>query len=196
MINIEIKLTGIDKLTAKLKPEIFKKAMVRTLNRAGVTIKKNIVREVRRNYNPKASALKIKLIERKANDSKLLWSLNVPDGKHLNIMSFNGTRVVSGGLSASTKKGSRFVLKHSFIGNNGRTVFERIKGTKMTTKTTKYSHYKNGERKKREKIKAVVGLSPSQMIEEGLKNKIMKETEKTIPGNFKRNLDFYFSKLK
>lgn len=196
MDNGKVELKGLDKVLAILHPDVYKKAMATTLNRVGTHLKKITVEEVRQTYNVKNGSLKEKLEEQKANTGRLVWSMEVPKTKKLNLMSYMGTRKVSGGLSISVIKGKRTILKHAFIGNKGKTVFERIPDTQMKDKTTKYSHYKNGNRKKREKIRAMVGLSPSQMISEKLKDKKLEEAEKKIPDEFKHQFNFYIGNIK
>lgn len=193
---VKVKLTGLDEILVVLHPEVYEKAMATTLNRVGTHLKDQIIKEVRQTYNVKAGKLKSKLKEQKATTGRIVWSMEIPKSQKLNLMSFMGTRKVSSGISFSTVNGSRTVFRHAFIGNNGKTVFERIRGTQMTAKTTKYSHYKSGKRKKREQIKAVVGLSPSQMISEKLKDRKLEEAEKKIPKEFEHQFNFYLGKVK
>jgi len=192
-----VKLNGLDNVLKALHPKAYEKAIVRTLNELGTTIKKEIVQDVRKTYNVKAGYLKKRLPEKKANSSNMVWRMYVPRSKPLNLMAFSGTKVTPNGLRFKELQGGKtHTIKKGFIGNGGKTAFVRISGTQMTDKTTKYSHSKKtGKRYKREKIRAAVGVSPSQMISEELSKRKMKEVEKKLPDTFKRNFDFYIGKI-
>lgn len=174
-MEIKMKLNGVDKLLATLNPTAAKKATVRTLNELGSNLKTQTVKETRKRYNIKARNLKSKLKVRKANYGNFKWTMDIPNSARPNLINFSAKRVKTGVSIKVMNSGGRSVVKGAFIGNKGSTVFTR-KG------------------KDRLPIKTVSGLSPSQMISKGLRDRKLKEVEKKAPEVFRRNFDFYISK--
>ncbi len=175
-MDLDFEVKGLDKVLAALNPDVVKKAAVRSLNDLGEQLKNQTVKEAREKYNVPSGTFKKKLKVKKANYSNMKWSMEIPGDRKMNLIHF-GARQVKKGVSVKVlKTGARKVVKGAFIANGGKTVFQR-KG------------------KERLPIKTVTALSPSQMISKGLRDRKLEEAKKKAPSQFKKNFDYYISKV-
>lgn len=173
-MEIDIKLEGMDKVVAKLRPDIYKKALNRTLNDVGAKAKTQATRAVRQRYNINAKTLKENMQVRRSRYNSLSYALQI-ESRRRNIINF-GARKVKKGVSVRVKKTSgRKVIKGAFIGNNGRTVFKRVKDKRLP-------------------IKALKTLSIPQMFNKEVMKEVDKDASSNFNKRFRHHFDFYIGK--
>ena len=173
-MEIDIKLEGIDKVVAKMRPDIYKKSLNKTLNDIGSKVKTQSTKAVRQRYNIKAKTVKDNMQVKRSRYSDLSFALHIASGRR-NIINF-GARQVKKGVNVKVKKTSGVKLvKGAFIGNNGRTVFKRVKDKRLP-------------------IKAIKTLSIPQMFNKDIMQEVDKDASSNFNKRFKTNFEFYISK--
>lgn len=173
-VEIDIKLEGIDKVVATLNPNIYKKSLNKTLNEIGRKVKTQSTKAVRAKYNIKAKTIKDNMQVKRSRYNDLSFALHIESGRR-NIIHF-GARQVKKGVGVRVKKTSgRKVMKGAFIGNKGRTVFKRVKDSRLP-------------------IKAIKTLSIPQMFNKETLKEVDKEASSSFNKRFKHNFEFYISK--
>ncbi len=115
MIRIDTKNAVADVLSiySKVNPSTVGKAASNALNRAIISVRKQISVEVRKEYRIRASALKKRMVDvKRAKLSKLSAEIHVNyGGLILSSFSYRNTRK---GLSVEIKRGKRRIIKRAF----------------------------------------------------------------------------------
>ncbi len=196
---VDVKLEGIDKALAVLRPDIAQKAMNRTLNDLMAKGKTQATRKVRERYNIKASKLKTYLSVKKSSRSRLEARLSVRS-REVSLYHFlYGEKTPKMGRRAKAKpvrikvlrQAGAHRLRHAFImrgasGNIG--IFARLVGVKAT----KGKAAEKGE----DRIIRLNTTGPAKMFDKvGIK-----EMQKCVDDNankvFERNFNYYIGKEK
>lgn len=173
-MELSIELEGMDKVVAKLRPDIYKKTLNRTLNDVGSKVRTQSTKAVRQRYNIKAKTIKDNMKIKRSRYNDLGFAMQIESGRR-NIIHF-GARQTKRGVSVRVKKSSGTkVVKGGFIGNNGRTVFKRVKDKRLP-------------------IKALKTLSIPQMFNKEVLSDVDKEVSSTYAKRFQHHFEFYIGK--
>lgn len=142
-IDIKTDATAVTKLLRTLPRELADKAMARTLNAAVAQGKTRMVREISGAFAVKAAFVRERLVIKRARfkgasfvgEAELLGSEDKRGRERsLNVIHF-AARQTGVGVSLKIRRDAgRKTIKGAFIGNNGRTVFERVPGTSMRSR--------------------------------------------------------------
>jgi hypothetical protein len=130
-INVRTNFPDVAAQLDGLRQDIASQVMARSLNRTMEQAKTAMSKEIRSEFNLSASYVRDRLRIRRAFAKDGQFSLSADliggDGKRrsANVIAF-GARPGTGGVSVLIKKGQRKVIKGTFIGNKGRTVFRRV----------------------------------------------------------------------
>ncbi|ALV25052.1 hypothetical protein CIG2463D_1487 [Campylobacter iguaniorum] len=171
-----VELKGLNKVLAKLNPDILKKATIRTLNDLGDKARTQITKEVRQSYNIKANEFKAFMKFKRASGSEMVYEIAVR-GTRFNAMRFGAKKLKKKGkMSVYIKKetGRKVFKGPTFTAKNG-AVLTRIGKT--------------------QDVKPVQTLSPAQM----LTKEIVSNADKMVVDEFSKrlesNFDFYIYKV-
>lgn len=205
-LSIKTDFSGIQKKLNQLKSDIGNKAMASALNKTVAIAKTDMSREIRREFKVSASYVRERLAITKATTRRGLnftASLRGTGKRSANIINFversislaQARKRGKGGtlnqLRVQIKRGGgKKALAGAFIGNKGRTVFQRIPGT-VAPGRSKYAGTKYAER-----IKAVRTIDIKQMFNTRRINaKVTKTIHKRFPEIFDREAQFYTNKF-
>ena len=196
---VDVKLEGIDEALSALRPELYNKAMRRTLNDLMAIGKTQATKKVRERYNIKAKQLNRYIKVRKASGNNLEARLSVRS-REISLYHFlYGEKTPKMGRRAKGKPVRVKVIKqegvkrlrHAFImrGKNGNIgIFERLVGVKAT----KGKAAEKGE----DKIIRLNTTAFAKMFD----NIGVKEMQKYADDNankvFERNFNYYIGKEK
>ena len=89
------------------------KAAARALNRAATTVRAEASREIRKEYNIKASEIRKEMSIQRATPSRLVSAVKAK-GRRLTLLRFNA-RQNRTGVAVTIKKGRRQTIKSAFI---------------------------------------------------------------------------------
>ena len=119
-----------------------------------------------------------------------------PGRRSRNVILFDaravkGSRRRPGGVSVRIKKGSgRKVIAGAFIGNQGRTVFERVPGTTMAART-RYRGTKHAEQ-----IRPVETIDvPSMFNARRINQRVVKHMRERFPEILEREARYYVERF-
>lgn len=178
MINIKVKVEGMNQLASAINPKIYNRAVFRTLNKIGDQAKTAASNKIRETYNVKVQRLKDNIKTSKAYDAKTVYTITTKgktpglqyydakqSGKGLLrkttvlVRKDRGKKVVTAGFMAATPQGQMAIWK-------------RTGEPKRLTTKGRYA----GTKIKREPIKRLLG--PSVV---GMMNQVgVEEIEKTV----------------
>jgi hypothetical protein len=177
-LSISTNFPDVMRQMDRLQENIGAKALARAVNSTMAQAKTSMSREIRSEFNISASkvsaALRVNKASYKNGRYVIEASLESPTkrGRSINVINFSA-RQTSRGVSVLIKKGGgRKVLPHAFIGNNGRTVFERVGKARLP-------------------IKAVQTLDVAQMFNtKRINARVVKFMEDKFPEVFEREVKF------
>lgn len=175
MIDLDIKLNGVDEVLKQLNPKAFKQALNRTVNDMGMKMKTQMTKGVRKTYNIQARDVKRYMKVKRSRYDDMRYQIEI-NSERRNVMRF-GAKVLKkrGSVSVRIKKDKgRSILRNSFVAKNGKAILHRVGKT--------------------QKVKAVQTVSIPQMFNK----KILQEADNMVTneaGNkLKNNFAFYLGK--
>ncbi|WP_108062684.1 phage tail protein [Poseidonibacter lekithochrous] len=171
---MEIKLNGVDEVLAKLRPDVYKKALTRTVNDIGSRTKTESVKKIRRAYNIKAKDLKRFMKVKRARYSDTEYVIDVRSSR-FNAMRFSPRRLKKKGHNSLLikKENGRKVLKRSFTAKNGALLMRE---------------------KNSQKVRAVTTVSIPQMFNQKIQKEVGELAENESGKRLKDNFQFYIGK--
>jgi len=173
-MRIKVDIEGLEKFEEFFDTKSWYRAQKRTTTEIGRKLRKDLVKDVRKTYNIKASTLKKKIrtrVEKKGEGENFEWNMFVK-GRPLSLYHF-GARQTKKGVSVKVKKSEgRKVVKGAFIAKGQ--VFKRVS-------------------KKSYPIKALKTLSIPQMFNEEIVTKNLKNISDEYVKRFEHNLLYYLS---
>jgi hypothetical protein len=174
-ISIKTDFGGIQSQLKQLSIDLQRKVIPAALNKTIAKAQTTMIKEISSEFNIKQSEVRSNIRIQKANKRTANWYAVIDPyalgnrGRGLNVIRFMEKkvalseakrRVKSGTLSElrfQFKKGrSGKIIKGAFIGNNGRTVFERVPG--------EYMRSRKGNTKHSQAIKPVSMINVAQMF--------------------------------
>ncbi len=193
---IDIKLDGIDNVIAAMRPELYRKAVKKTINDLMTRSSNAAKRKVRERYNIKAKALSRYISVRKASGSNYEAKISV-NSRRVSLFHFINKGSISSSITTKKRIGKRPVkvkvlkqggahkLRHAFViigksGNIG--IFERVVGVKSNTG--------------KDKIRRLNTVGPAKMFDKvgvPLMEQYVDENTQRI---FKQNFDYYIGKVR
>jgi integrase len=195
-MNVDVRLSGMDKLTLALSPKTNKKVINRTLNNL-MTRGSNVAKKkVRERYNIKAKQLNRYIKAHRSNVSNLEASINIRS-RSVSLFNFVNRGSISSSINAKRrskrrpvkvkilKGGGAHKLRHAFLmmgKNNNVGIFERVPGVKSSTG--------------KDKIKRLNTIGPSKMFEKEGVPAMQEYVDKNTARIFKSNFDYYIGKVK
>lgn len=185
-ITVSTNFPQIQKRLNQLQDEIATKATVRGVNRTVEIGQTQMRRTIGREFNLPAAKIREKLFLKRAsfkggrfNVEAVLESRD-PRGKRrsINVINF-AARQTAAGVSVKIKRGgARQTIKGAFIGNKGRTVFERTSQAKAN--------------KKRLPIRPVQAIDVPQMFNSRrVKDAVVRVIRQRFPEVMAREIQFY-----
>lgn len=174
MITLSVKGTvdAIVKELNRLQREVVPKATARALNRTITTVNNEAARAISKRTGMGVRSIKEKLRIYKAGPHKLVAEIVAP--KHAPNLIRYGARRTKKGVSAKAWN-QRKVYKHTFIANDGRTVFARVGKARLP-------------------IKPIYGPSlPRTFVKQAIREVMEKVGAERFPIEFTRELRFLLS---
>lgn len=146
-----------------LRADVSRTVMARSLNRAIEQARTQMSREIRQEFAVDARFVRERLSIKKASfyggAMFLEAALDASEKpRSANLIRFKARKGAAGVTVAIKKKGGRKLVRNAFIGNKGRTVFERVPGTTMRSRSASKGA------KHREQIKPVQTIDVPQMF--------------------------------
>ena len=178
-MNIDVRIEGVEKLRRNLETirrELGDRAMTGALNKTAAKARTEMTRAITSEFNLKARDVRSQLSVIRARRGRLQAELNPfgsssKRGRALNVIHFLENRVTLAEGRRRKKSGTQNVLrfkikktagvksiKGAFVGNKGRTIFERIPGTTMASRANSKG------KKHKESIKPVQTIGVKQMF--------------------------------
>ena len=191
-LSIETNFPDVQRQMDRLRKDIADKAMARTLNATVAQAKTQMTRQITSEYTlPRAKVVERLRIERaryfagKLTLQAALVGMNRAGRyRSINVINFKARRGKQGLTVQIKKAGGRKRIAGAFIGNKGRTVFERISGTTMPSR----SKYRGTHA---EKIKPVQTIDVAQMFNTRRINAaVVRAIERRLPTIFAREVQF------
>jgi len=192
---VDIKLEGIDKALAALRPELYQKAIRRTINDLMARSSNKAKRDVRQRYNIKAKQLNRYIKVRKASGNNLEARLSAMS-RDASLFHFINKSSISSSLKSKRrgkrpvkikvlKQGGTHALRHAFVmigrsGNIG--IFERVVGVQSSTG--------------KDKIRRLNTTGPAKMFDKAGVPAMQKYVEDNTHRVFQQNFDYYIGKEK
>lgn len=201
-LTLSADFKGVQRKLDALQKDVREKALVRAVNRTTEQARTDMSREIRSVFNISAAKVREKLYVRYArfNSGQLFISAALisfsKEGRGLegfrtiNLINFSA-KLVKRGVSVKIKKqGPRKTRLGAFIGNTGRTVFERVPGTMMVTRNLSRG------KKHREKIKPVGTIDVPQMFNtKRINAAVIRNLRAKFPTIVDREIAFYARKF-
>lgn len=187
-LSIETNFQQVQQALATLQKDIAAKATARALNRAIEQARTQMSREIRSEFVVDARFVRERLRIKRATFFGGTLGLVVTLGaeskpRSANVIRF-GARQNRQGVSVKiSRKGGRQTIRNVFIGNKGRTVFERVPGTKMNSRPKANKHG--------EQIRPVQTINVPQMFNTRRINAaVVAALQARFPAIFERELAF------
>lgn len=126
-----------------LQAEVGAKATARAVNATVAQARTEMVRQITREYELKANYVRPRLMVTKAKyfkgrlniEAELYSEDKLGRERSINLINFTAKKAPAGVSVKIRKAGGRKVVKGAFIGNKGRTVFERVSGSVMNSRS-------------------------------------------------------------
>jgi hypothetical protein len=135
-LSIRTNFPQVQRALDSLQAEVGAKAAARAVNATIAQAKTAMVKEIRTEYVVPASYVRDRLRIKRAtffkgvlNVEAVLDAQDKP--RSANLIRFTARRTGAGVSVKIKRAGARKVVRGAFIGNKGRTVFERVPGTRM-----------------------------------------------------------------
>lgn len=130
-IGIATNFPRVQRKLDQLHDDVASKALASSVNKTLAQAKTEMSREIRREFKLTARKVGEKLFIKKASFKAGRFSIEgslssrgTNGRRALNVINFSAKQVGTG-VSVAIRRGQRKVIKGAFIGNQGRTVFER-----------------------------------------------------------------------
>ena len=139
-LSIRTNFPEVEAALRNLRQDVRDRVTARALNRSIEQARTQMVREITSEYAVKAAQvrdrLRIKRATFKAGALGLEAALESPQGRGRaqNVIRFSARQTAQGVTVKIKKKEPRKLIRGVFIANKGRTVFERVPGTKMRSR--------------------------------------------------------------
>lgn len=193
---IDVKLEGLDKALASLRPDLYQKAIRKTINDLMTRSSNSAKRKVRERYNIKAKQLNRYIKVRKASGNNLEAKLSAMS-RDASLFHFINKGSISSSITAKKRRGRRPVkikvlkkggthaLRHAFVmigksGNIG--IFERVVGKKSSTG--------------KDKIRRLNTTGPAKMFDKAGVPEMQKYVDDNTARIFQQNFNYYIGKVK
>jgi len=193
---IDVKLKGLDKTLASLKPDIANRAIRKTINDLMTRSSNAAKRRVRERYNIKVKQLNRYIKVRKASGHNLEARISVMS-RDMSLFNFISKSSISSSITVKKRRGRQPVkikvlkqggthaLRHAFVmigksGNIG--IFERVVGVKSSTG--------------KDKIRRLNTTGPAKMFDKVGVPEMQKYVDENMGRIFKQNFDYYLGKVK
>jgi hypothetical protein len=193
-INIRTNFPDVAARLGKLQDAMAAQVLARSLNRTVEQARTLMSQRIRAEFNLSAAyvreRLSIKRAFAKSGQFSLAAELRGGRGQRrsANVIAF-GARLGKGGVSVLIKRRGRKVIKGAFIGNKGRTVFERVDNTTMGSRS------QSKGAKHRQKIKPVQTIEVAQMFNTRRINAaVVAAMQAKFPAIFERELRYAISR--
>jgi len=192
-LTIDTNFPDVQRQVDGLRKEIADKATARALNRAIEQARTAMSREIRTEFMVDkkfvGERLRINRASFKAGKVYLHASLDAQEKpRSANLIRFTARKVALGVSVKIKKTGGRKILPGSFIGNKGRTVFERVAGTRMASRKYGKTHG--------EKIRPLQTIDVPQMFTTRRINAaVVAALESRFPAIFQRELAYALSQF-
>lgn len=175
MIDIDIKLNGVDEVLKQLNPKAYEQALNRTVNNIGSKMKTQMTKGVRKIYNIQARSIKKYMKIKRSRYDDMRYGIEI-NSKRRNVMSFGAIVLKKkGSVSVRIRKDKgRSTLRNSFVAKNGKAILHRVGKT--------------------QKIKAVQTISIPQMFNKKILKEAQLMAQKESGNKLKDNLAFYLGK--
>jgi integrase len=192
---IDVKLEGLDEALAVLRPELYNKAVRKTINDLMTRSSNSAKRKVRERYNIKAKQLNRYIKVRKASGNNLEAKLSAMS-RDASLFHFINKGSISSSLKSKRrgkrpvkikvlKQGGTHALRHAFvmIGKNGNIgIFERVVGVKSSTG--------------KDKIRRLNTTGPAKMFDKAGVPEMQKYVDENTGRIFQQNFNYYIGKAK
>lgn len=192
---VKVDLHGIYELSSALRPDLYRKAMRKTINDLMTRSSNTAKKHVRSRYNIKVKQLNRYINVRKASGNNLEARFSVRS-RRVSLFNFISKSSISSSIK-SKRRGRRPVkvkvlkqsdmheLRHAFVmigksGNIG--IFERVVGVKSSTG--------------KDKIKRLNTVGPVKMFEKEGVPLMQRYVDENSSRIFKQNFDYYIGRVK
>lgn len=204
-IDIRDNFPAVRAQLKKLSADIQQRAIARAINRTTESARTQMVRGITSEFAVKASEVREQISIRRAREGSagLLLTASLSAfgrrrGKRSrNVILFSAKQTAIsrrrvGGVTVRIKKrGGRKLIPGAFIGNQGRTVFQRVPNTTITSRS-RYAGTKHAEQ-----IKGVETIDVPQMFNTRRINaKVIAHIRERFPEILKREVDFYAGRFR
>ena len=202
-LSIKADFAGVQRALDRLQADVGRKALASALNKTVAKARTSMIKEIRTEFQVTATYVRQRLIISKAYASgrlRLSASLAASNakGRSANIVRFiSKAQIKAGGrkrgkpatLRVRVKRGAYKPLAGAFIGNKGRTVFERVAGKQMRARPGKLNKHTQA-------IKAVRTIDVSQMFNTRRINaRVLQVIRAELPRIFDNEAAFYIAKF-
>lgn len=190
-LTIRTEFPEVAERLASLQRELAARVAARALNRTVDQARTQMSREIRQEFNLSAAKVREKLQVRRASFkagmlglTAELLSRTASGRRSLNLANFDARQTASGVTVKVKKRGGRKLVRGAFIGNRGRTVFERVPGTRMASR----ARYRGAHA---QKIRPVQTIDVPQMFNARRINAaVVAAIRSRFPAIFQRELAF------
>lgn len=140
LMTVKDNFPDVQRQLNELQADIRQQVLVRAVNGTLAQGQTRMAKEISTEFNIKSSDVKARMQVLKANYRNGLFSvegtLQVTSkrGRSLNLINFDAKKTRDGISVKILRNGGRKVIKGAFIGNQGRTVFQRVGKTRLPIK--------------------------------------------------------------
>lgn len=187
-LSIQTNFPDVQRALDVVRREVAERALARSLNRAIEQARTQMGREIRSQYMVDSRFIRERLRIKRASLFGGVLSLEAvleaqEKPRSANLIRF-GARQTAEGVSVKIKRaGARRLVRGAFIGNKGRTVFERVPNTRMGSRKWGKQHG--------QKIKPVQTIDVPQMFNaRRIKAAVVNAMQQRFPAIFQRELAF------
>lgn len=193
-LSITHNFPQVQRALQQLPAQVAERALANTVNRVLEQARTQMVRAITAEYRISASTVRDRLRLRRAafRAGVLNVSADLSAGgrRAMNVIHFSATRAQAGVTVRIRKGGGAKVIRGAFIGNKGRTVFERIEGTTMRSRS-RYSGTQHAQR-----IKPVQTIDVPQMFNaRRINERVLAFIREALPRRFEQEARFALSKF-
>lgn len=192
-VRIETNFPQVAAALRQFGSDVTDKATVRALNRIIEQARTRMSREIRAEFVLPAAKVREALRIKRASFAGGVLSVEAvlfvssTSKRSMNVINFAARQTAQGVTVKIKRSAGRRLIRNAFIANQGRTVFERVPGTKMGSRKWGGQH---GER-----IKPVQTIDVPQMFNTRKINEaVVQAIRQTSPVVFERELRFYAQK--
>lgn len=198
-LTITTNFPEVQRAIDRLRTDVATQVTARSLNKAIEQARTQMSREIRQEFNVSAALVRERLRIKRASFKNgvlgLAAELSAPEGRkggrRINLIRF-GAKENKQGVSVKIKKiGARKTVVGAFIGNKGRTVFQRVPGSIMRSRARSHGVLH------RERIVAVQTIDVPQMFNtKRINAAVVAAMQAKFPAIFARELEWALSRFK